>query len=115
MYKNRCFILLFFCSAFFASNVFAKIVTKDIDYSFEGQTFRGFVAYDDLKTNSTHKPSGILIIHQWMGLTDYEKMRALELAKAGYTAFAVDVYGKNIRPANTDEAGKLGTVNKLRV
>jgi dienelactone hydrolase len=48
----------------------------------------------------------ILIVHQWMGLTDYEKGRARQLASLGYNAFAVDMYGKGIRPSNTDAAGK---------
>jgi dienelactone hydrolase len=54
----------------------------------------------------------VLIVHQWMGVTDNEKMRAGLLAKECYNAFALDMYGKGIRPANTDEAGKLATLYK---
>lgn len=54
----------------------------------------------------------VLVIHQWMGLTDNEKMRADMLAHACYNAFAVDMYGKGIRPKNTDEAGTLATLYK---
>jgi len=45
--------------------------------------------------------------HQWMGLTDYERMRAQQLAQLGYVAFAVDVYGKGVHPKNAGEAGSL--------
>lgn len=54
----------------------------------------------------------VLIVHQWMGLTDNEKMRADLLSKQCYNAFAVDMYGKGIRPANTDEAGRQATIYK---
>lgn len=57
------------------------------------------------------KPT-VLIIHQWMGVTENEKMRANMLAKECYNAFVVDMYGKGVRPANTDEAGKLATQYK---
>ena len=40
----------------------------------------------------------MLIVHQWKGLTDYEKKRAEMLAKLGYNVFALDIYGKGIRP-----------------
>src|SRR5262249_37894082 len=60
-----------------------------------------------------HRPAPVvLIVHQWMGLTDYEKGRAEQIADLGYNAFAVDMYGKGVRPANTDEAGKTAGIYK---
>ena len=41
----------------------------------------------------------MLIVHQWKGLTDYEKKRAEMLAKLGYNVFAADIYGKGDSPA----------------
>ena len=53
----------------------------------------------------------VLIIHDWDGLTDYERKRADMLAGMGYDAFAVDLYGKGNRPVETGakkaETGKL--------
>jgi dienelactone hydrolase len=54
----------------------------------------------------------ILVIHQWMGLTENEKMRVEMLSQNCFNAFAIDMYGKDIRPANTDEAGKQATIYK---
>lgn len=54
----------------------------------------------------------VLVIHQWKGLTDNEKTRANMLAKQCYNAFAVDMYGKGIRPANNEDAGKEATIYK---
>jgi len=47
----------------------------------------------------------VLVIHQWKGLTDNEKMRAEMLSRQCYNAFAIDMYGKDIRPKTQEEAG----------
>ena len=53
----------------------------------------------------------VLIIHDWDGPTEYEMRRADMLAELGYDAFAVDLFGKANRPADTGakkkETGKL--------
>ena len=50
-------------------------------------------------------------MHDWDGLTGYEKRRAEMLAELGFAAFAVDVYGKGVRPTTIDgkkaESGNL--------
>ena len=80
----------------------AEIVTKSVEYKEGDTTLEGFVAYDNSVKNS--RP-GVLIVHQWKGLGDYEKMRAEMLANMGYVAFACDIYGKGVRPASMQEAG----------
>ena len=82
----------------------AAIQTKTIEYQHEGTTLEGVLVWDDAKTGI--RP-GVLIVHQWLGLTDYEIGRAKQLAGLGCVAFCADIYGKGIRPTNTDEAGKL--------
>src|SRR5580693_1788667 len=78
------------------------IHTETVDYKQGDTTLEGFLAYDD---SISGKRPGILIVHQWMGITDYEKMRAKMLAGMGYVAFCADIYGKGIRPASPQEAG----------
>lgn len=96
-----------------AAQASAAIVTKTVEYKQGGKTFEGFVAYDDV-VNVTAKP-GVLVTHDWMGITDRTKERAEALAKLGYVAFAVDVYGKGVRPTSSDEASKLaGELKKDR-
>lgn len=53
------------------------------------------------------KVPGVVVIHQWMGLTDHERRISDDLAKLGYAALAADIYGGGVRPANTGEAAKL--------
>jgi len=48
---------------------------------------------------------GILVIHDWNGLGDYEKKRADMLAELGFVAFALDIYGKGVRPTTPQESG----------
>lgn len=81
----------------------AGIVETSVTYKQGGVDLEGFHAYDD---GFEGKRPGILIIHQWTGLTDYEKMRARMLAELGYNVFAADVYGAGIRP-QPPEAGEF--------
>ena len=85
-----------------AGAVRAAIRTETVEYKQGDTTLEGFVAYDDAIPGQ--RP-GILIVHQWLGLTDYEKHRAEMLAQLGYVAFCADIYGKGVRPQNTQEAG----------
>ena len=86
--------------------------TKIVEYRDGDVVLEGMVAWNDEVKNAP----GVLIVHQWMGRTDYEEGRARQLAEQGYVAFALDIYGKGVRPANTAEAGKLaGTYKKDRV
>ncbi len=93
-------ILVLFCGM----TTQAAIHTETIDYKQGDTTLEGFLAYDD---SISGKRPGVLVVHQWLGLTDYEKMRAKMLAQLGYVAFCADIYGKGIRPTNVQEAGAL--------
>jgi dienelactone hydrolase len=65
-------------------------VGKSLDYTVGGDTLKGYLAYDAGKSG---KRPGILVVHEWWGQTDYVRHRADMLAKLGYTALAVDMYG----------------------
>ena len=85
-----------------ASDTVAEIRTKVVTYNDGDVVLEGFVAWDSELEGK--KSPGILISHQWMGLTDYEKGRCEQLAELGYVAFALDIYGKDNRPENRGEA-----------
>ena len=90
----------------------AALVKKDVEYNLAGRPYVGYLVYDDASKDA--RP-GLLVVHNWMGVTDETKSKADQLAALGYVAFAADVYGKGIRPKNPDEAGKLaGTFKKDR-
>ncbi len=95
--------ILSYASAFLLSSSYlhAAIIENTITYEHDGVTLQGHHAYDDEIDGI--RP-GILIIHQWTGLSDYEKMRASMLAELGYNVFALDIYGEGIHPQPPEAA-----------
>ncbi len=84
----------------------AKIVGKNVEYSAQGVTLKGYLAYDSaIKVKSP----GILVVHEWWGLNDYARKRARMLAGLGYTALAVDMYGEGKTASHPDDAGKFSS------
>lgn len=79
------------CSAvaFLSVNLFAGTA---VDYSVGETTFEGYI-----EKAGSDAPL-VVIIHDWDGLTDYEIKRAGMLKDLGYSAFAIDLYGKGVRP-----------------
>lgn len=67
-----------------------EIVTEEIEYRVNDQPFTGYLAYGD---NIEGKRPGVLVVHEWWGHNDYARNRAEQLARMGYTAFALDMYG----------------------
>ena len=89
--------------ALISSAVRAELHTETIEYKQGDVVMEGYLAYD---TAAAGKRPGVLVVHDWMGQGKYSKFRADELAKLGYVAFAADIYGKGVRPANPKEAGE---------
>lgn len=94
-----------------------NIVSQDLDYIVEGQTYEGYLASPrgDGRQSGGKPLAAVLIAHQWMGLIDYEKARADEMAAMGYVVFALDVYGKGKRCSNTTCASQLSHAAKNNV
>lgn len=82
----------------------AALVERAVEYKQDGTVLEGFHVYDDKVSG---KRPAVLVVHQWMGLSDNEKQRARMLAEMGCNVFAVDIYGKGVRPENPADAGKL--------
>lgn len=78
----------------------AQIVAESHRYDVGGATYEGYVAYNSALPESL---GTVLIVHDWNGLTPYEKRRAEMLAALGYTAFAIDVYGAGRLPQGMEE------------
>src|SRR3979409_925293 len=81
-----------------------QLKEETIIYTADNVTMKGFLVYDE---NKKGPRPGILVVHEWWGLNDYDKMRARELAKLGYIALAVEMYGDGKTADNPDDAGKL--------
>ena len=106
--------LLFISSLLLSTSLLrAEIKETVVEYKSGDAVCEGLHVVDTAKTG---KLPAVLIIHQWTGLSDNEKMRARMLAEQGYNVFAADIYGKGVRPqppAAGQEAGKYKTDRKL--
>ena len=88
--------------ALMVSQTAAAITTKNVTYTVDDQAYEGYYAKAD-KPNAPF----ILLIHDWDGLTDYERKRADMLANEGYNVLAADMFGQGIRPTSVEENKRL--------
>ncbi|MFI5360883.1 MAG: dienelactone hydrolase family protein [Elusimicrobiota bacterium] len=94
----------FLAAALLAAPAGARLRTKTVDYKDGDTVLQGYAVWDDGFKDS--RP-GVLVVHDWLGNGPYSKRRAEMLAKEGYTAFAIDMYGKGVYAKDHDEAAKL--------
>jgi dienelactone hydrolase len=84
-----------------AASASAAVKTNEIEYR-EGETvLQGFLAWDDALKG---KRPGVLVVHEWWGHNEHARNQARRLAKAGYVAFALDMYGKGKLAAHPRDA-----------
>lgn len=83
-----------------------KLKEEMVSYQLDSSTMNNFVVYDE---NMEGSRPAVFVFHEWWGLNDYAKMRARELAKLGYIAMVVDMYGNGKMGENPEIAGKLAT------
>ncbi|MFO0751091.1 MAG: dienelactone hydrolase family protein [Myxococcota bacterium] len=83
-----------------------RIATRDVTWTSDGIAYAGQLVWDPAKLKAAHGHlPGVMVIHQWMGPSDNERMRARMLAELGYAAFVADVYGVEARPKSQADAG----------
>lgn len=87
-----------------ASASHAAVQGREVAYSANGTTLKGYIAYDDAAKG---KHPGILVVHEWWGHNEYARPRARMLAERGYTALALDMYGDGKQAHHPDDAGKF--------
>ena len=88
-------------------NAQAALRTEVVEYKHGDVVLEGYLAYDDAVKG---KRPGIIVVHEWWGLNPYARMRTGQLAKLGYIAFAIDIYGKGVRAKDPAEAGTLSGI-----
>ncbi|MBI1803436.1 MAG: dienelactone hydrolase family protein [Ignavibacteriae bacterium] len=82
----------------------AGVVGKEVEYTADSLTMKGYLAYDD---GVQGKRPGVLVVHEWWGHNEYARKRAEMLAELGYVALAVDMYGNGKQASHPDDAGKF--------
>ncbi|WP_137817232.1 dienelactone hydrolase family protein [Pseudomonas sp. 2FG] len=79
----------------------ASVVTKAVPYEIDGKAFEGMLIYDNAVTGP--RP-GLLMVPDWLGVTEDSAKMAARAAGDKYVVFVADMYGKAVRPSNPDEA-----------
>lgn len=87
-----------------SEEVTPNFVGEVTNYSTDSTNMIGYLAYD---ANDSSKRPGILVVHEWWGHNEYSRERADMLAKMGYVALAVDMYGDGKQAAHPQEAGEF--------
>lgn len=90
---------------FIAGTGFSQVLDS-VKYSINGQSFTAFYAKP---VKITKKTKTVLIVHEWWGLNDYPKSRALKIAQEGNIGFCIDMYGTGKIAANPKDAQALAT------
>lgn len=77
-----------------------------VDYQVDGTACQGYVATP--ADGAAARPA-VLVVHDWLGVTDAVRMRCDMLARVGYLAFAADVYGADVRPGPAEAPRVAGS------
>jgi dienelactone hydrolase len=89
------------------SQAHAEVKTEVVEYRHGDVVLEGYLAYDDAFQG---KRPGVLVVHEWMGHNPYVRKRAEQLARLGYVAFALDMYGKGVLAKDAKEAAALAGI-----
>jgi dienelactone hydrolase len=87
-----------------AASAGAEVKGEVVEYRHGDAVLEGYLAYDNAIEG---KRPGVLVVHEWMGHNPYVRKRAEQLARLGYVAFALDMYGKGVRAKDAKEAAGL--------
>ena len=94
----------------FAVSANAAIKEEAVTYKDGDTVMKGFIVYDD--AIKARRP-GIVVVHEWWGITKHIRDEARRFASQGYTAFVADMYGDAKTADNPKDAGALsGAVRK---
>jgi dienelactone hydrolase len=87
-----------------AGSAGAAVKTKLVEYKQGDTVLQGMLAWDDAAKG---KRPGVLVVHEWWGFNEHSREQAKRFAKAGYVAFAMDMYGKGKLATHPKDAGAM--------
>ena len=88
----------------FAITTHAAVKEEPVTYKAGDTTLKGYVVYDDAKKG---RRPGMIVVHEWWGITKHTRAEARRFAQRGYTAFVADMYGDAKSADNPKEASGL--------
>ena len=85
-----------------AAQALAAIKEEPVTYKDGDTTLNGFIVYDDAVKG---KRPGIVVVHEWWGITPHTRAEARKFAEQGYTAFVADMFAGKTADNPTDAGG----------
>jgi len=102
----RTTILGALCAIAMMTSANAAIKEEPVTYSDGEATMKGFLVYDDA---SQAKRPGLIMVHEWWGITPHMHNQAKKFAEQGYTVLISDMYGDAKTADNPKDAGALSS------
>jgi carboxymethylenebutenolidase len=100
--RAYCAALLVVCVTVAALLAAVPPKTQTVQFKSGDETINGFLALPD----SPGRHPGVIVIHEWWGLTDWAKQQTEKLAAAGYVALAVDLF-RGVVTTDPERAAEL--------
>jgi len=100
MFRLASILIVFIWS----SSALAVVIGEEVSYQHGDIVMKGYLAHDDAIKG---KRPGVIVIHEWWGHNAYARQRADMLARLGYNALAVDMYGDGKTADHPEDAGKF--------
>ncbi len=91
-------------AALYAAPAAAAMKAEPLEWKVGEDSFSGWLVYDD--EDDGLRP-GLVMVPNWMGVTDDALERAKAVAGDDYVVLVADVYGKDKRPADGGQAREL--------
>lgn len=87
---------------FAACGASAEIKEQVVTYKDGSTVLEGVLIFN---SDGPKSSPGVLVVHDWLGLTEKTKQKGRDLAQLGYVVFAADIYGQGVRPSDASTAG----------
>ncbi len=101
---SRVLLPFLLVAALFAGPATAAMKADPLEWKVGDDAFSGWLVYDD---GGDDRRPGLVMVPNWMGVTDDALERAKAIAGDDYVVLVADVYGKDRQPKDQAEAGKL--------
>lgn len=82
----------------------AAVKSEPVAYKQDTTSLEGLMVYD---ASAKGKIPGIVLVPDWMGMTDLARQYGERVAKLGYVVLVADIYGKTVHPKDMKEASAL--------
>ena len=100
----RVFLAASLLSLAFSLPAFAAMRSQPVHWQVEGKPYSGFVVWDDAV--DTPRP-GLVMVPNWRGVNESAVEKAKAVAGSDYVVLVADLYGRDVRPKDNEEAGRV--------